>query len=134
MLRRPKIWRMDARPDRAGLASAVLAAAGVAWCAAMIPVLGPYAEEGAGQLVWIGAPVVLAAAAWLGLHRACATGRRGGLYAADAMTFLLVAFVVVTGFSIGMAYLPAGAALVAALTLMPDDAAGATAARCGPAA
>ena len=131
---------MDAAELRNGRIAAALTAFGIAWCAAMIvagftvPVYSSgetaIGHEGLSVLPWIAAPAGLALATWLALHAACRSGRTGWIVLADALVFVLWLFVFVTGFSIGLAYVPAAVALLAAITVMPRRA-GARAARCG---
>jgi hypothetical protein len=69
--------------------------------------------------VAIAAPLVLASTVWLLLHVACRFGAIWARRAASVLAWLLVAFAVVTGFSIGLLVLPAAVALVAAAALTP---------------
>ena len=120
-----------------------LTAFAFAWCAAMIALAFVLPVSSSGEtiiayeddpvLVWIAAPSLLVLCAWVGLHAACARGSRAGLRLGESLTFVLWLFVLVTGFSIGMAYIPAALALLIAISIIPVPAA-ATAGRCGRAA
>lgn len=131
---------MDAAELRNGRIAAVLTALAIAWCAGMIvagfklPVYSSgetaIGHEGLSVLPWIAAPTGLALAVWFALHAACRSGRTGWIVLADGVVLLVWLFVFVTGFSIGLAYVPAAVALLAAVTVMPRRA-GARAARCG---
>jgi hypothetical protein len=70
-------------------------------------------------LVAVAAPLVLASAVWLLLHVACRFDAIWARRAASVLAWLLVAFAVITGFSIGLFVLPAAIALVAAAALTP---------------
>ena len=59
------------------------------------------------------------ATVWLLLHVACRYDAIGARRAATVLAWLLVAFAIVTGFSIGLFVLPAAVALVAAAALTP---------------
>jgi len=134
---------MDAAELRRGRIAAGLTAFGIAWCAAMIvvgftvPVMSSgetaIGYEGLSVLPWLAAPTALSLGVWLALRAACTSGRAGSLVLADALVFVLWLFVFVSGFSIGLAYVPAAVALLAAVTVMPERA-GARAVRCGRAA
>ncbi len=76
-------------------------------------------EENPDATVAVAAPLVLAATVWLLLHVACRYNAVGARRAATVLAWLLVAFAVITGFSIGLFVLPAAVALVAAATLTP---------------
>jgi hypothetical protein len=117
-----------------------LATAGVLWAAALIPGAfffpGYSGESGTStgvsvhttdtlvgvNGVWVVTffvpPVVLAVAAWLGLHRSCATGSRNGRLIAQIATGLLAGFAVLS-FSAGFLALPAVVLVAVALALTP---------------
>jgi hypothetical protein len=67
----------------------------------------------------LAAPLVVAATVWLLLHVACRYDAIGARRAASVLAWLLVAFAIVAGFSIGLFVLPAAVALVAAAALTP---------------
>jgi hypothetical protein len=67
----------------------------------------------------LAAPLVVAATVWLLVHVACRDDAIGARRAASVLAWLLVAFAIVTGFSIGLFVLPAAVALVAAAVLTP---------------
>jgi hypothetical protein len=64
-------------------------------------------------------PLVLAATVWLLLHVACRYNAIGARRAGTVLAWLLVAFAVITGFSIGLFVLPVAIALVAAAARTP---------------
>jgi hypothetical protein len=76
-------------------------------------------EENPAASVAVAAPLVLAATVWLLLHVACRYDVIGARRAASVLAWLLVAFALITGFSIGLFVLPAAIALVAAAALTP---------------
>ncbi len=67
----------------------------------------------------IALPVLLTSVVWLLLHVACRFDASGAKIAASTLAWLLVAFSVITGFSIGMFVMPAAIALVAAAAVTP---------------
>src|SRR3954447_4796920 len=69
--------------------------------------------------VAIALPLLVTATVWLLLHVACRFDAARARIAAKAVAWLLVAFAVVTAFSIGLFVLPAAVMLVAAATLTP---------------
>jgi hypothetical protein len=76
-------------------------------------------EENPDAIVAVAAPLVLAAIVWVLLHLACRYDARWARRAATGLAWLLVAFAVITGFSIGLFVLPVAVALVAAAALTP---------------
>ena len=76
-------------------------------------------EENPDAVVAVAAPLVLAAIVWVLLHVACRYNAIGARRAATVLAWLLVAFAVITGFTIGLFVLPAAIALVAAAALTP---------------
>jgi hypothetical protein len=76
-------------------------------------------EANPGAPVAVAAPLVVAATVWLLLHLACRYDATWARRAASLLAWLLVAFAVITGFSIGLFVLPAAVALVAAAALTP---------------
>jgi hypothetical protein len=81
-----------------------------------------------GESVWeanpdasvgLAAPLAVTATVWLLLHVACRHGARWARRAATVLAWLLVAFAVVTGFTIGLFVLPVAIALVAAAARTP---------------
>jgi hypothetical protein len=76
-------------------------------------------EENPDAPVGIAAPLVLAAVVWVLLHVACRYDAIGARRAGTMLAWLLVAFAVITGFSIGLFVLPVAVALVAAAALTP---------------
>ena len=80
------------------------------------------AVNGLGVLVPVAIPALLAGLVGFGLHRKCSRGSRASGRLAWALTLLLVAVGVVTGFSIGIFVLPLAALLVAAASLTPSGA------------
>ena len=82
-------------------------------------VRGVVLEENPDAPVALAAPLVLASTVWLLLHFACRYDAIGARRAATVLAWLLVAFAVITGFSIGLFVLPAAVALVAAAALTP---------------
>ena len=76
-------------------------------------------DENPDATVAVAAPLVVAAAVWLLLHVARRNGAVGARRAATVLAWLLVAFAIVTGFTIGLFVLPAAVALVAAAALTP---------------
>ncbi len=77
------------------------------------------ANPEASARVAIAIPVVVTSVVWLLLHVACRFEVSRARTAALALAWLLVAFAVVTGFTIGMFVMPAAAALVAAAVRTP---------------
>jgi hypothetical protein len=76
-------------------------------------------EENPDATVAVAAPLVLAAIVWLLLHLACRYDATWARRAATVLAWLLVAFAVIAGFSIGLFVLPVAIALVAAAALTP---------------
>src|SRR5690349_878277 len=76
-------------------------------------------DENPDATVAVAAPLVVAATVWLLLHVARRSGAAGARRAAAVLAWLLVAFAIVTGFTIGLFVLPAAVALVAAAALTP---------------
>jgi hypothetical protein len=76
-------------------------------------------EENPDATVAVAAPLVVVATVWLLLHLACRYDAVGARRAATVLAWLLGAFAVITGFSIGLFVLPAAIALVAAAALTP---------------
>ena len=76
-------------------------------------------EENADATVALAAPLVLAATVWALLHVACRFDAIWARRSATVLAWLLVAFAVITGFTIGLFVLPAAIALVAAAALTP---------------
>lgn len=68
-------------------------------------------------------PALLAGLVGLALHRKCSRGNRASGHVAWALTWLVAAFSVLTGFSIGIFVVPLAALLVAASSLTPSGAA-----------
>jgi hypothetical protein len=66
-------------------------------------------------------PVLLAAVAWLGLHRSCSSGSRFGRLLGQGAAWLLLAFAVFS-FSAGFLVLPAALLLVVAALRTPASA------------
>ncbi len=67
----------------------------------------------------VAAPLVVTSTAWLLLHVACRFDAIWARRAALAVAWLLVAFAVVTGFSIGLFVLPGAVVLLAAALRTP---------------
>jgi hypothetical protein len=67
----------------------------------------------------IALPLLITATVWLLLHLACRFDAARTRRAAAIVAWLLVAFAVITGFSIGLFVLPGAVLLVAAATLTP---------------
>jgi hypothetical protein len=67
----------------------------------------------------IAAPLVLTLIVWTVLHVACRTGRAGLRTIGTVLAWILLAFAIVSGFSIGMAFLPGAALLALAAGLTP---------------
>jgi hypothetical protein len=108
-----------------GLATAAVAyaAAFTAW-ALTAPVYssGQTILEANSELsvrVAIAMPLLVTSAVWLLLHVACRFDAPRARIVASTVAWLLVAFAVITGFSIGMFVLPGAALLVAAAALTP---------------
>jgi hypothetical protein len=76
-------------------------------------------EENPDAPVALAAPLVLAATVWVLLHVACRYDATWARRAATVVAWLLVAFAVITGFSMGLFVLPVAIALVAAAALTP---------------
>jgi hypothetical protein len=116
-----------------------LASAGVLWTAALIPgafyfpAYGGESSSGGGTVhttatlvgvngTWAVAllvpPVVLAVAAWLGLHGSCSTGSRRSRLVGNVAAGLLAAYAVLT-FSAGFLALPAALLIVVAAAVTP---------------
>jgi hypothetical protein len=76
-------------------------------------------EENPDAAVAVAVPLVLAATVWLLLHVACRYNAIGARRAGTVLAWLLVAFAVITGFSIGLFVLPVAIALVAAAARTP---------------
>ncbi len=76
-------------------------------------------EENPDAVVALAAPLGLAAIVWVLLHVACRYDAVWARRAGSVLAWLLVAFAVITGFSIGLFVLPVAIALVAAATLSP---------------
>ena len=88
--------------------------------------------NGSGALIGVAIPAVLALVAWTGWRAACARGSRAGRRTGDVAVWAMVFFTFITGFSIGVVTVPGTAALLIAMTLIPDRApAAATTARFG---
>ena len=104
----------------AGRLAFVLSAGAVLWCAALVPLLTPAFDAADEPLVPLAIPLVLAAGVFGLLHRMCKTGSQAAGSVAAVLAGLLVAYAFVTGFSIGMAIMPAALAALAAATVMPD--------------
>lgn len=98
------VARGGGRP-RPALVVAALVVAAAAAVGAGVALAG---DEGAGVLAWAALPVVLVAADLAG----AATGRSAAVHLGAVA--LLAAFVAVTGFSIGLLFLPALGLLAAA--------------------
>jgi hypothetical protein len=64
-------------------------------------------------------PFVVTCGIWLLLHVACRSGAVWARRTASTIAWLLVAFAVITGFSIGLFVLPGAVALVIAAALTP---------------
>jgi hypothetical protein len=108
-----------------------LASGAVAWMAAFtVWVLTASVYEPSGQTVLqandelsvrlvVFAPLVLSALAWLALHRACLRGSRAARTLGSGAASLLLAFAVLTGFTIGTFFLPGAIALAVAAALTP---------------
>jgi hypothetical protein len=69
--------------------------------------------------VAIAIPLLVTSTVWLLLHLACRFDATRARVAAATVAWLLVAFAVITGFSIGMFVLPGAVMLVAAAGLTP---------------
>jgi hypothetical protein len=69
--------------------------------------------------VAIAMPLLVTSTVWLLLHVACRFDATLARIAASTVAWLLVAFAVITGFSIGMFVLPGAVMLVAAAALTP---------------
>ena len=76
--------------------------------------------NGPGVLVPVGVPALVAVLVGLALHRKCARGSRSSGYVAGVLVGLLVAFCVVSMFSIGVFVLPVAMLLTIAATLTPS--------------
>ena len=76
-------------------------------------------EENPDATVALAAPLAVAAVVWLLLHVACRHDARWARRAGSILAWLLVAFAVITGFSIGLFVLPVAIALVAAAKHTP---------------
>jgi hypothetical protein len=76
-------------------------------------------EANPDAAVAIAAPLVVTSVVWLLLHVACRFDARWARRAGSILAWLLVAFGVVTGFSIGLVVLPVAIALVCAAALTP---------------
>jgi hypothetical protein len=77
-------------------------------------------ENGLRVVVLIAIPALIAAVVWWALRRKCAGLSTRAGRAAWTLTGLLLAFSVLTGFTIGAAILPAALALVGACALTPS--------------
>jgi hypothetical protein len=66
-------------------------------------------------------PLLVTFSVWLLLHVACRLDATRARTAAKGVAWLLVAFAVITGFSIGLFVLPCAVLLVAAATLTPVE-------------
>jgi hypothetical protein len=75
---------------------------------------------GAPLIVLIALPAAFAILAGFGLHRVCAVGSRAGRRLAIAAIGVLAALTLLTGFSIGVAMVPALLLLVVAVRLTPS--------------
>lgn len=64
-------------------------------------------------------PAALSVVVWLALHVACRDGRRGARTLGIIGASLLLAFALVTGFSIGLFVLPGAIALAVAAVMTP---------------
>jgi hypothetical protein len=69
----------------------------------------------------IAIPLLVTSTVWLLLHLACRLDATRARTAAKTVAWLLVAFAVITGFSIGLFVLPCALMLVAAATLTPVE-------------
>jgi hypothetical protein len=74
--------------------------------------------NGTWTVAWFVPPVLLAVAAWLGLHRSCATGSRNGRLVGRIAAGLLAASAFLA-FSVGILALPAAVLVVVAAALTP---------------
>lgn len=108
---------MSPRPAFLLATFAVLAAAAfTGWAWSSDPLA---AERETTVRVAVTLPLVLTCAAWLCLHAACTRGSSAMWLAGTTMAWTLLAFAVVTGFSIGMLVAPAALALVLAASATP---------------
>lgn len=80
------------------------------------------AVNGLGVLFPVATPALLAGVVGFALHRKCSRGNRASGRLAWVLTWLLAAFSVVTGFSIGVFVLPLAGLLMAAASLTPSGA------------
>ena len=71
-------------------------------------------------------PVVASALVWLALHIACRDGRPAARRAGLAVASLLLFFALLTGFTIGLFFLPGAVALTAAAVMTPTGPPGET--------
>lgn len=78
--------------------------------------------NGLGVLVPVAIPALLAGVIGFALHRKCSRGSRASGRLAWALTWLLVAVSVLTGFTIGIFVLPLAGLLVGAACLTPSGA------------
>lgn len=100
-----------------GALAFTLASAGVLWCAALMILLPPAFSHGDDWLVPLAIPLGLAIGAFLALRHFCHHGR--GDAPAAVLISLLFAYSVITGFSIGMAVMPAALLLLTAHAAVP---------------
>jgi hypothetical protein len=115
---------------RTGLAAFVLASAALAWAAGFV-VWALYAPAySSGETIpdvnpepavkaAIALPLLVSAVVWMALRTACRHDSRAARRLGTAVAWLLVAFSIVTGFSIGLIVLPGAVALAAAAALTP---------------
>jgi hypothetical protein len=76
--------------------------------------------NGYAVLIPVCVPLVLALAAWVGLHLRCSRGSRVGTLLGRSSAGLLSFFAVLASASIGMFVLPAALLVVLGTTLTPD--------------
>ena len=103
----------------AGRIAFTLSAGAVLWCAALFPLLQPAFLEGDNSFVPLAIPLGLAMAVFVLLHLTCKRGSEVAGGVAAVLAGLLFAYAIITGFSIGMAILPAAGAALAAATITP---------------
>ena len=101
-----------------GAVSFGLAAVAVLWCAALLVLLPPGVASGDEWLIPLAIPLVLAVGTFVALSSECHRGR--GATLAGVLAWLLFAYSVISGFSIGMAIMPAATALLIARAVVPS--------------
>ncbi len=77
------------------------------------------ANEGLLPRVAIATPLIVASLVWAFLHLACRRDSEGWLRAGQVGASAVLAFAFITGFTIGIAIVPAGIALLVAALMTP---------------